>query len=285
MINPGLVILNHNNSAQIEKLLESIHKQQLPNIICLVDNSESDEEEEKLNQLLVRFSELNIRLIPTSNLGYFQGNLTGVENLYHQSSVNHALILNPDILCNNWRRLIEVLCSYYQTDENCFIVGPKITIPGFSIVSSPIIPFLLWREIAYNLFFPFSNPVLKYFHTRLSKKSGKVFAVEGSCYMIDCKKTIDNKDYFSDIFLYGEETIFGKIAEKNNWNIWFDNSVEALHLHPPGEVSPMYDKYMPLSYTKIAEKFYSNKFALKIFSLSIKYRFKVRKMLVRLMKK
>ena len=285
MMNVGLIILNHKSSAQIEKLLESIHKQQLPNIICLVDNSESNEESEILHQLTARFPELNIRLIATPNLGYFQGNLTGLEILYNQFSINHALILNPDILCDNWRRLIEVLCSHFQTDENCFIAGPKITIPGFSIVSSPIIPFLLWREIAYNLFFPFSNPILKYFHTRLSKKSGKVFAVEGSCFMIDCKKAINNKDYFSDIFLYGEETVFGKIAEKNNWNIRFDNSVEALHLHPPGEVSPMYDKYMPLSYIKIAEKFYSNQFAVKIFSFSIKYRFKVRKMLVRLMKK
>lgn len=278
----GLVILNHKNFDFISTLSEDLKKQELPYKICIVDNSENEDEIKKIRQLISDLPTCDIHLEVTRNKGYFRGNLTGIKALYERFSLTHALILNPDVSCENWDELINVLYSKFESDKNCFIAGPKITIPGFSIVSSPIIPFLLWREIAYNLFFPFSNPVLKYFHTRLSKRSGKVFAVEGSAFMIDCKKAIDNQQYFDNIFLYGEETIFGKIAEKNHWNIYFDNSVEVLHHHPPGKTSPLYDKYLPLSYVEIAKKFYPNKMgAVKIFAAGIKYRFKIRKLLTR----
>ncbi len=280
----GLVILNHKNSNWIEKQLQAMQEQKLSQLICIVDNSEDASELLRLKEIISKFPELQIQLEKTSNNGYFQGNLTGIKALYN-SLVTHAFILNPDVSCDNWDELITTLFSYFQKDTNCFITGPKITIPGFSIVSSPIIPFLLWREILYNLFFPFSNPVLKYFHTHLSKKSGKVFAVEGSAFIVDCKKTIDNQSYFDNIFLYGEETVFGKIAQKNNWNIYFDNSVEVRHHHPPGETSPVYDKYLPLSYIKIAKKFYSNKFVIALFAFSVRHRFRIRKTLTRIMKK
>jgi len=261
-----------------------MQEQKLPSVICLVDNSEDEKETASLKQIISSVPDLNIRLITTPNQGYFQGNLKGMIELQEQFSVTHALILNPDISCDDWEKVIEKLYAYFQTDEKCFITGPKITIPGFPIVSSPIIPFLLWREIAYNLFFPLSNPILKYFHTRLSRKSGKVFAVEGSAFMIDCRKAIDNRHYFDHIFLYGEETIFGKIAQKNNLNIYFDNSVEVIHHHPPGKTSPVYEKFLPLSYIEIVKKFYTNPYAIKLFSRSIKHRFKIRKILTGLTK-
>ena len=278
----GIVILSHKHSDWISKLLSSLENQQVKNPICIVDNSEETNEIEKLQEIISQTSQ-QTELVIAKNQGYFLGNLAGIEKLKEKYGVTHCLILNPDVSSDNWQHIIDTLSSYFLKDNQCFIAGPKITIPGFRIVSSPIIPFKLWREIAYNVFFPLSNPILKSYHTKLSHKTGKVFAVEGSVFLIDSQKTIETKDFFKNIFLYGEETIFGKIAETKGWHIYFDNSVEVLHHHPPGETSPMYDKYLPLSYVEIAKKFYSSKFAIKLFETSIKHRFRIRRFLTKIM--
>jgi GT2 family glycosyltransferase len=274
----GIVILNHKTTEWIARQLEAMRGQQLTLPVCIVDNSNNQTDSEKINQLVFLYSDLNIYFVTSPNLGYFKGNLLGMHTLVKQD-VTHALIINPDVTSESWSELVNRLSSYFQSDEKCFIAGPKITIPRFRIVSSPIIPFRLGREIAYNLFFPFSHPILKNYHTRLSHKSGRVFAVEGSAFLIDCQKAIDTQSFFENIFLYGEETIFGKIAQKYGWHIYFDNSVEVIHHHPPGDISPIYDKYLPLSYVEITKKFYSSQSAIRLFAASIRYRFFIRRLL------
>lgn len=282
-MNIGVTILTHNHSDWVSRLLVSFENQQFKYPVCIVDNSENESEIEKLQSILASVN-LTTELVIVPNRGYFQGNLAGIEKLQEKYDVTHSLILNPDVSNSNWQNVIDTLASHFLEDNLCFIAGPKITIPEFRIVSSPIIPFILWREIAYNLFFPFSNPVLKSYHTKLSQKSGNVFAVEGSAFLIDSEKVIETKDFFKNIFLYGEETIFGKIAQIKGWHIYFDNRVEVLHHHPPGDVSPTYDKYLPLSYIEIAKKFYKNKFSVNFFAISIRHRFRLRKFLTKIIR-
>ncbi|MCD7973496.1 MAG: hypothetical protein LUG18_12715 [Candidatus Azobacteroides sp.] len=284
-MNIGIVILIHKVNAWLPKQLASMQEQQVKIPVCIVNNSENSTTHIQLKEILSSYPQLDILNIETKNEGYFKGNFSGARALMEKRNISHAFILNPDVTSNNWIGLLKGLYAYFEKDNNCFITGPKITIPGYKIVSSPIIPFLLWREILYNLFFPFSNPILKKYHTKLSKKSGKVFSIEGSAFLIDTQKMMTISNYFQDIFLYGEETVFGKVAQKNNWNIYFDNSLEVLHHHPPGEISPIYDQYMPESYTKIAKKFYRNRLSIRIFSVSIKHRFRLRKIITQLIKK
>ncbi|BDU51409.1 glycosyltransferase family 2 protein [Haliovirga abyssi] len=274
----GVVLLNYNSSEDILKLVEELYNIE-EIFIVILDNSE------KMDGNLLKLEEKNrdkIKYIFNNmNLGYYKGNLVGVKYLFNNHNINNILILNPDVGSNAWNKIIEKLLCYFKTEKD-FIVGPKIKIPGYKDVSSPKPKFSFYKEIIYNFLFPISYIFLRKKQTKLAKKSGKVFTVEGSAYMVDAKKYISLENYFNNIFLYGEELIFGLIAEKNKWDIYFDNSINVLHYHPPRKESKTYDKYYIESLKEICNLFKISKMLENILIFSVYYKNYIKKLILKI---
>lgn len=276
----GVVLLNYNNKSD---LLRLINKLLYNDDIFIVVPDNSKERDKELYELEIKYNK-NIKYIfNNDNLGYYKGNLIGVKYLYNNNSIDKVLILNPDVGASNWGEIIEKLLLNFD-HENVFMVGPKVRIPNYKDLSSPKPVFCFYKEIFYNFLFPLSYIFLRKKQTKLAKKSGKVFAVEGSAYLVDARKYIEIEDYFNNIFLYGEEILFGLISEIKGWEIKFDNSVEVLHFHEPRKESKTFDKYYLESIMEIAKIMKKNELTKLMIGLSIKYKKNIKKILLKVKK-
>lgn len=272
----GIVLLNYNSEKDIFRLIKELSG--IENIsIVVIDNSD------KINERLdsIEKNDNYNYIFNNKNIGYYKGNLIGVKYFYKKYGINEILILNPDVGANNWIEIISKLKEKILENQ-AFIVGPKIKIPNFDDVSSPRPKFRPLKEIIYNFCFPISYIFLKRKQKNLSNKNGKVFAVEGSAYMVDAKKMIDIEEYFQNIFLYSEEIIFGLLAEKNEWDIYFDNSIEVLHYHSPRKESKIYDKFSLESMKEICDLFHINKIIKNLLIFSIGYKKNIKKIFLKI---
>lgn len=277
----GICILNYFSEKEItSRLLLEFERDRLKLPICIVDNSNNQIE---FMNLCKKTNErnLNIKIINNKkNTGYFKGNLVGVKCLYHNFNCDKILIINPDVSSKNWNEVINKLNKGLK-NSNDFIIGPKI-FNGSLFVSSPILKYSIYTDILYNFSYPLSYLIYKFIQIKISKKSKKVFAVEGSVFLVDSKKFLSIKKYFKDIFLYKEEIIFGIVAKKLNWNIYYDNTVVVNHYHKPMQMNFEVDKFN-LESTKIITKLFYNKKLIKIVVMSYKYRFWIKKRIFHLL--
>ena len=278
----GIVLLNYNTENDIKRLVEEIIKSEFDKYIVVADNSENREKKDELKSYIEKLENKNISYIENSgNIGYYKGNLQGVKFL-KRVGLQRCLILNPDTGCTDWNGVVNSLNKKMDEDKSVFICGPKVKIPDYDDVSTPKVEFTPFKEIIYNICFPLSYFLGRKKIKRKSEKSGYVFSVEGSAYIVDIDKFIEIEDYFKNIFLYGEEIIFGLAAENKKWKIWFEESCEILHYHPPRQESKTYDKFYMKSLQEILNIFYKNKLINKMVILSVKYKNSIKKVILKL---
>lgn len=281
----GIIILNYFNSALLASLMDDISRQHVQNPICIVDNSCDASEAANIKDLIKNNNLVVHLIVNDKNLGYFNGNLAGGDFLMNQYGINRCIIINPDVSSTQWKLVIESLAQNFH-NESVFIVGPKIVIPNYKEVSSPLLRFHPYRECLIGFAFPFSHILQRIFILNSAKRAGLKFSVEGSAYMIDLGKMKAIVGFFSDIFLYGEEIIYGILAERFGWQIIYDNRVEILHHHPPRTRSLTYEKYLVDSMGKILVKFYKpNRIFRYLFLMSFAYKFRVRAFIMKLLKR
>lgn len=278
----GIVLLNYNTENDIKRLIDEIINSEFEKHIVVADNSENIEKKAELKSYIENLGNKDISYIDNNgNIGYYNGNLQGVKFL-KKTGLKRCIILNPDTGCTDWKYAAAKLNEKMDRDETIFICGPKVKIPEYDDVSTPKVEFTPLKEIIYNLFFPISYFLGRKKIKNRSKKSGYVFSVEGSAYITDIDKFIEVESNFKKIFLYGEEIIFGIISKNKNWKIWFEESAEILHYHPPRQESKTYDKFYMESLKEILNMFYKNKVLNKMVILSVKYKNMVKKVILKL---
>ncbi len=270
----GIVILNYNSFEHLYNLLKELKEIANTWPVVVVDNRSEEAGFQRLKEFIhSECSSVNLLRNP-NNLGYFKGNLEGVKFLKEQFSCTHALILNPDVGSDDWRGVISTGMEHFQKD--IFIAGPRIVIPSFTDVSSPILRFTTLSEAFFNFAFPLSYILRRYLIARKSRRSQYVFAVEGSAYFIDVKKMIAIQDYFKDIFLYGEEIIYGKVAERNSWKIYYDYNIVIKHFHPPRMTGSSYESFYYESIKKMLKMFDANPIGEALLLFSFRYKMFIR---------
>lgn len=270
----GIVILNYNSFTYLERLIEEIYPLSRFYQIVVVDNCSETHAFNNFKKLLNK-EYVKLDLIRSEeNVGYFKGNLLGATFLKRRYGAEYALILNPDVGCENWKDLVDYVTPLLK--EGYFIIGPKITIPGYNDVSSPILRFTPLTETLFNLTFPISYPLRRFLINRKSNKSNFVFAVEGSAYFIDLNKMIQVASYYDNVFLYGEEIIYGLIAKKKKWLIYYDCSVSIIHYHPPRALGSRYESFYLSTIKEILRLFKYSSFASIALVQSFKYKMMLR---------
>lgn len=283
----GIVILNYNDEDNVIRLISELINLNSNNIVTkviVVNNSGENEKSDQLRKAICENDQDNLidYIENKINNGYYKGNLIGVRTLKERYFIEKVLILNPDVGCLNWEYSIERMYNKSH-EENMFIVGGRVIIPGHKDVSSPILVFSPLRETLRNFFFPLSYLIYKKKQWQLSMNAGDVFAVEGSAYLVDSNKFISMESYFEDIFLYGEEIIFGLVAKKNRWKIYFDNKVEILHFHSPRKENRTYDMYYKKSVEVILNTFFNNRLSKYIMMMSLEYKTFIKNVLIRIL--
>jgi GT2 family glycosyltransferase len=279
--------LNYNDEDNVIRLLSELINIDIKDIVkkvIVVNNSGENEKSELLKKAINYNNNKNqynlIDYIENKiNSGYYKGNLIGVRTLKEKYFIDKALILNPDVGSLNWEYSIKRMYDK-SLEENIFIVGGRVIIPGHKDVSSPILVFSPLIETLRNFFFPFSYLIYKKKQRKLSMNSGDVFAVEGSAYLVDSNKFISTESYFEDIFLFGEEIMFGLIARKNQWKIYFDNKVEIVHFHLPKKKNRTYDIYYKKSIEVILNTFFNGKLTKYITIISLEYKTFIKNVLI-----
>ncbi len=123
MIKIGVIILNWNNYYDTKKCIDSILKYKLSeevNIqIYLIDNNSDDKSGE---QLSAEFDKKVVYFNTGNNLGYTGGNNFGIKKAY-ENNCEFTLILNNDLVIENFDYLIKSMIAIYKSNSNIAIIG------------------------------------------------------------------------------------------------------------------------------------------------------------------
>lgn len=264
----GIVILNYRSSDLIEKLLKCFRN--YDGKILIVDNSEKKDEKVRLNKIKKNNLNLDLEIIFVKNDGYYKGNYEGIKYLFEKYNYEKTLIMNPDVYFEDINFIIKKLTNYLK--EDIFIVGPKIKVKNSKTMATPILEYNTIIEILFNCFFPISTIVKGFLIRFLSGKTKNVFSVEGSFYLVNNVKYLSIEKYFQNIFLYGEEIIFGIVSKIKKWKILYVSEVQIIHNHPHGQENKNLDKFYGESLLEICKLKNEKQYIVNILKLSYKYK-------------
>lgn len=235
----GVVCVNYNNPGVTLKLIESIegtYNSKVLNIqIVIVDNSSNLE-------LDTDDYETNIKIIKSSNIGYFPGLNVGLEFLYNESETHDfAIVGNNDLLFST--KFWEVLELNKSFLEKYYIVSPRIRKPNGDEQNPHVIEDLSNRRIQYlklvyhnKFFFKYIRLFVKLFvPNNFRRKDELNFKVNqfidqghGSCYILT-NKYLKQFKLPEETELYGEEFFLSKQLKNHNISIFYFHELSVIH--------------------------------------------------------
>ena len=119
----SVIIVNYNGEPFIQKLFESLSKQSLDSSkfeIIFVDNNSKDRSLEIMNEIVMKYSSLNIKIIKNkSNIGFCRGNNIGM--LYARGK--YLALLNNDMYVDS--SYLERLVNALENDASIGICGGR----------------------------------------------------------------------------------------------------------------------------------------------------------------
>jgi GT2 family glycosyltransferase len=119
----SVIIVNYNGAPFIQKLFESLSKQTLDSSkfeIIFVDNNSNDRSLEIMNEVVIKYPSLNIKIIKNeSNIGFCRGNNLGM--LYAKGK--YLALLNNDMYVDS--SYLEELVNVLENDPSIGICGGR----------------------------------------------------------------------------------------------------------------------------------------------------------------
>lgn len=227
----SIIILNYNSSADCQKCVATLKRQRGVKLeIIIVDNCSREDDRSALKRLC---EELNCTFIPAdANRGYNAGNNIGLRYAASKG-YEYALIANPDMEFPDDEyvsRLAKELIEHPET----IAVGSDIITPE-GVHQNPMGAEGAWtaqfrwitdifrrskQKDAYNFVDDFMT------NHRCAKLSGCALMVN-LCHLAQI-------GFFDEYpFLYCEEAIFAKQAEKAGLDMRYIADVQAIHRHIP----------------------------------------------------
>lgn len=218
----GIVILNYNDSENTIKMINQIKDYKNISKIVIVDNKSSDDSVERIKPLTNK----KIVLIEAkNNKGYANGNNIGLKYLSNDTDIELVIISNPDILVEE--SVIDELIKDFKKHPEISFLGPKILERG-SISRGWRHPTFLSELVSnINYFSKYEKRLLRYEQT--DEHLRKVDVIHG-CFFMARLKDFEQINFFDpNTFLYYEENILAKKAEKKGFNTYVDNYLSVTH--------------------------------------------------------
>lgn len=231
----AVAVALYNNEKEVIKFVENLLKQTLINRIQLLVTCNAcnnvGEFEKKIHEILPSARVFD----PKENLGYLNGCLYGVRvtgNVY-----SWVLVSNTDI---DFKQNDFFEKSIENVPKDVWCIGPDITLAATGTHQNPFLlnrpskkRVLIWK-IAY------SNYLLFRLYFKLSELKPKkkqdgdldsryVYAVHGSCFLLEqecVRKIIKNNP---KIFMYGEELLVAETVYNNGKKVYFTSNVGIIH--------------------------------------------------------
>lgn len=220
-MNNAIIILNYNDYATTEKLIEKIKGYDKIDKIIIVDNASTDNSYQQLENKYKVNKKIDI-LESDKNLGYSGGNNLGIKYAIEKYNIDYFFVANPDIMFEE--NIIDEIENVLKENDDIGIVAPKVSngynswrLPTYSKTITSMFLFLNKK---------FGNEVYK----TQTQAINYVDVVAGSLFVMktDVYKEIDGFD--DETFLYYEENIIGyKLKNINKksailGNIYYDHN-------------------------------------------------------------
>lgn len=201
-------------------------------------------------------SEKNIKvIIAKENLGFAKGNNIGYIYAKKELQVDYIVMINNDIQFLDKKFLVNVENIYKK--EQCYLLGPDIVTPS-ELHQSPLrsYPYDLKtvnKKIVIKTVFLYYFKLKKFLHLenrvniledmydkrdaitqnqRAWKREIQNPVLQGAC-IIYTPNYIKNEDkaFFSDTFMYGEEDLLAYYCKIMNYNTLYSPQIQVLHLN------------------------------------------------------
>ena len=263
----NIVVVNYNNSSCTIELLSSLkNRWHFINKCIIVDNASSENELDKLSPLI----ETNITLVRLNkNIGYFGGLNEGLKKLNDEDRLKCLTIIgNNDLLFND--SFFDMVFKIEIPSSAMAIAPSLLTKDGVYQNPAQVKKPSFFKRSFYNLYFSnylLGSVIYKLWHVLGCSAQSKfnkdwqakaIYIGMGAAYILLPsffeKYRVLNYPYF----LYGEEAFLSKQIEDANGIIWYEPSLEIIHLESVATAKmPNKEKYLLM---KKSYKTYRNYF-------------------------
>lgn len=230
----AIIILNYNSSADCEKCIGFLKKQENQEAeIVVVDNCSEGEDKCAVEQLCQK--EGCTFIANNKNLGYNAGNNVGLRYAASKG-YEYAMVANPDMEFPQSDYLYKML-TIMDADRNIAVCGSDIVTPE-GVHQNPMLRDGNWRNSFAWIKEIFARKQEKDKYDFIGDYSNSQYChkVSGCCLMVRIN-FIKEINYFDEYpFLYCEEAILSKQVEKTkDWKIYYTADIQCIHRHIKNE--------------------------------------------------
>ena len=233
----GVVYNNYHDTIDFCQSLSIIEKSGQFLTCVIVDNSDRDDIQKKIDSLSYQFEFVEV-LRPPENLGYF-----GAFNYFFESEFYFSD--NTIVLCNNDLIFEKTFCDRYLSSDypdDVFVLCPDVvTVDGVHQNPHVRFPLAWYSKLKLDLYFSnyyiarflrlFKACLPCYFRTKKNQASsaGYLHMGIGACYIL--RQSFLQR--FSSLefphFLYGEEAYLSKQVHDAAGKLFYDPELKVLH--------------------------------------------------------
>ncbi len=236
MVDIAVSIVCYKNDKEVIEFAQKLLKQNCIERIQLIVTCNKTNNQEKLESALLSILPNTQIFNPNCNLGYLHGCMYGLN--HSGRDYQYFMICNTDIEFMS-KDFIERAIE--NINDNIWVVGPNIVVKESRIHQNPYIlirpryiKMLLWKIIFSNyylfkLYYGFRKKMRKTHKANHNMYSRMIYAVHGSCFIVngDCIDVLNR--YEDNIFMYGEELFIAEIIAREKKKIFYDSSIKIIH--------------------------------------------------------
>ena len=174
---------------------------------------------------------------PEKNLGYLSGCLYGLERT-KLPDYYWLMICNTDLIIESQTFFEDI---FDGVDSDVWCIGPSITLKATGkgqnpfFVERPSKLSMLIRKIAYshyllyNTYFKLSDVKCKTARGEKKDSSQQVYAVHGSCFLLNSDIIPLLVKESQNIFMYGEELLISELVRRYDKKVFYNRDTKIIH--------------------------------------------------------
>jgi N-acetylglucosaminyl-diphospho-decaprenol L-rhamnosyltransferase len=240
MLDLGIVIVNWNTQAYLQRCLETVYASvgDFSYRVVVVDNGSTDGSVETVAEA---FPQADL-ISGQGNVGYPAGNNLGLRALGYADGPDqpsagtprYALLLNPDteLPPDALQRMLDFMDSHPEVG----MAGPKLVLPDGSLDlacrrSEPTLEVAFWRLIGFSRLFKRSRRFARYNLTFLDEdETAEVDSVVGAFMMVRSEAIAPVGLLDESFFMYGEDLDWAKRIKEAGWKVVYYPAVQVKHV-------------------------------------------------------
>lgn len=240
MLNDTNIVISvtcYNNEDEVITFAKQIAEQSVSKNIRLIITCNSTKKYEYLKDAVNELSIVSYIHNPGKNLGYLQGCLYGVEKT---NLPNHywLMISNTDLTFTT-NTFFENILNDVNSDDWC--IGPNILLKETKKSQNPFFferpskRSMMIRKTAYSCFllyqiyFTLSNIKARIVKNEDKYTSQYVYAVHGSCFLLNSEIVPVLMKESHNIFMYGEELLISELVREQDKKVFYNSYTKIIH--------------------------------------------------------